>query len=279
MPNLHTRAKRKRILQRLARSRAWRKPPLRAEQILAWADAHYQRTGRWPTGKSGRVDGTLCERWSAVDAALSQGCRGLERGGSLAKLLVEARGVRRKGYLPRLGVNQILSWADAYFRRTGQWPTRTSGPVNEAPGETWLAIDKALSNGSRGIRTRSSLAELLARRRGRRHKGAPPALTVAQILAWAEAHHLLVGTWPTTHTGAVGTTGETSHAIDQALRSGMRGLRGGSSIFRLLKKHRKVVGKKTPFRRPLNRTKEGRSPADGRVESQSVSRPSRSVTP
>jgi hypothetical protein len=255
MTNLFKRAKRKRMLQRLARSHARRKPPLGIEQILDWADAHYQRTGRWPTRKSGRIGGTLSERWSAVDAALSQGRRGLDRGSSLARLLVEERGVRRKGYLPNLGVNQILAWADAHHRRSGKWPTRTSGSVQESPGETWLAIDKALANRSRGIRTRSSLAELLARRRGRRHKGALPALTVARILAWAEAHHLLFGTWPTTHTGPVGTTGETWLAIDQALRSGMRGLPGGASLFRLLKKHRKIVGKRTPYRRPPNRTK------------------------
>src|SRR5690348_5065999 len=34
---------------------ACNRPPLTIEQILAWAEAHHQRTGKWPTAASGEV--------------------------------------------------------------------------------------------------------------------------------------------------------------------------------------------------------------------------------
>jgi hypothetical protein len=64
-----------------------RKPPLSVEQILAWADAHRARTGRWPTRNSGAVREAPGENWSAVGWALWAGHRGLPGGDSLARLL------------------------------------------------------------------------------------------------------------------------------------------------------------------------------------------------
>jgi hypothetical protein len=63
---------------------------------------------------------------------------------------------------------QILAWADAHRERTGRWPSRASGVVAAAPGETWVAIDQALRRGDRGLPGGDSLARLLARRRGHR---------------------------------------------------------------------------------------------------------------
>jgi hypothetical protein len=67
---------------------------------------------------------------------------------------------------PRLTVEQILTWADAYHRRTGRWPRTTSGPVPEAPGENWNAISAALRQARRGLARFSTLARLLERERG-----------------------------------------------------------------------------------------------------------------
>ena len=44
-------------------------PPLTEDQILRWADAHFQRTRSWPTAKSGLIPGTG-ETWHAIDVAL-----------------------------------------------------------------------------------------------------------------------------------------------------------------------------------------------------------------
>jgi hypothetical protein len=65
-------------------------------------------------------------------------------------------------------VEQILAWADAYRARTGRWPTARSGPVPEAPGETWSGIDRGLRVGGRGLPGGYSLARLLALLRGAR---------------------------------------------------------------------------------------------------------------
>ena len=66
----------------------------------------------------------------------------------------------------RLTVLLILTWADAYHRRTGRWPKAGPGPVADAPGEHWRAVDSALRHGGRGLAPGSSLARLLGERRG-----------------------------------------------------------------------------------------------------------------
>jgi hypothetical protein len=72
--------------------------------------------------------------------------------------------------------------------------------------------------------------------RGRPKK---PPLTIEQILVWADAHRGRTGEWPTQDSGLVtGEEGDTWAAIDAALRHGSRGLRGGDSLSRLLKRER-----------------------------------------
>ena len=132
------------------------KPPLTIPQILAWADAHHTRTGRWPTSKSGPVCVGSGENWSRIDSALRYGRCGLSAGSSLRTLLGEQRGFR-----PRLTLELILAWADAHRERTGEWPVVTSGAVHGVVGETWIAIDRALRRGSRGLPGGSSLPKLL----------------------------------------------------------------------------------------------------------------------
>src|SRR5262249_8987014 len=116
-------------------------------EILSWCDA----TGRWPRKTSGRIAGTVCETWDGVDWALRAGRRGLPGGSSLARLLAEHRGVRNEKALPPLTVPAIKTWIVAHYRRAGRWPTRASGPVVEAPGETWKAVEAALRRGGRGL--------------------------------------------------------------------------------------------------------------------------------
>jgi hypothetical protein len=73
------------------------RPPLTVEQILTWADAHFERKGRWPGRLSGRVVGAPSGTWVAIDAALKLGFRGLPGGSSLAHLLDEHRRGRGEG--------------------------------------------------------------------------------------------------------------------------------------------------------------------------------------
>jgi hypothetical protein len=141
-------------------------PPLTEAQILKWAARTQKQTGSWPKVHSEAISGAPGETWSAVDDALRHGLRGLPGGSSLALLLVQRRGVRSKMHLPRLTLRDIRRWARAHRQRSGKWPTVDSGPIPEAPGENWRAINLALYNGHRGLPGDSSLAKLL--KQGRR---------------------------------------------------------------------------------------------------------------
>src|SRR5438105_3174989 len=140
------------------RTAHYRKPPLTIARILAWADDYKRRIGRWPNHRSGRIR-SYDESWLAINAALGHGHRGL----------------------PGLTADQILTWADAYFGRHGEWPYHYSGPIDEVPTETWSGIDTALRNGLRGLRQESSLPAFLNKYRNlyrgksRRPKRIPPA--------------------------------------------------------------------------------------------------------
>jgi hypothetical protein len=66
-----------------------------------------------------------------------------------------------------------------------------------------------------------------------------PPLTAAQILAWADAHHARTGAWPAARSGPVeGAPGESWKGLDRDLRHGHRGLPGGDSLHRLLRRER-----------------------------------------
>jgi hypothetical protein len=72
-------------------------PPLTVQQILAWADAHYQRIGSWPGGTSGPVWQCPGETWRDIDHALGRAGRGLPGGTSLRQLLRKhGRGKKRR---------------------------------------------------------------------------------------------------------------------------------------------------------------------------------------
>jgi len=215
--------------------------PLTEEQILAWADAHNELSGEWPTISSGAINNVPGEIWANVDAALREGKRGLIGGSSLPRLLADRRGARNKQDLPPLTENRILAWADAHFARTEEWPTRASGPVVDCPGEFWVNVEQALKKGLRGLPADSSLARLLAEHRLVRNVKGLAALTEEQILAWADAYHGCTGEWPGKSSGAItNAVGESWRNVDAALRSGTRGLPGGSSLPRLLAEARGI---------------------------------------
>jgi hypothetical protein len=224
-------------------------PPLSAAQILRWADEHHRRTGAWPTARQpDTIPGSGGEKRAAIDHALRKGTRGLPGGLSLARFLAQHRDVRNRKQLPPLSEGQIMLWADAHFRREGSWPTRDSGPVADAPGETWLAADMALRKDRRGLPGGSSLPLLLAERRGVCNTWSLPALTVEQILAWADAFHTRTESWPHPGSGPIPEAeGETWNAIGKALKRGSRGLPGGFSLAELLARER---GGEQPTQRP-----------------------------
>jgi hypothetical protein len=136
--------------------------PLTEARILAWADLHYQRTGDWPKVLSGAVVGSGGESWSAIQSALCVGLRGLPGGSSLAKLLATHREVTAHRRGRQLSVATILEWAEAHYRRTGDFPHSNSGSVHGNPGQTWGALQMSLLKGYRGLPSGTSLAKVLA---------------------------------------------------------------------------------------------------------------------
>ena len=218
---------------------------LTEEQILAWAESHHHRTGRWPRQGSGAIADAPGETWSGVFHAVVNGIRGLRGGESVAQLLSRRLGKPNHLAVPRLTLLQILAWADAHRERSGRWPRVAEGPILEVPGETWARIDMALREGLRGLKGGSSLPRLLARRRGARNKAQTPGLTVRQILKWAETHVRRTGRWPRKESGPIRESPDnTWSAIDSALQEGNRGLPGGDTLVRLLAREMGVEAKK-----------------------------------
>lgn len=214
---------------------AFNRPDFTVPRILYWADAYKRRTGAWPSRRSGVIPLTDNDTWHQVDAALLNGSRGLPGGSSLARLLAERRGYRNSAALPPLTVAQILKWADAHKQRTGSWPSKASGEIADARGETWAGIQSALRLGRRGLPEGLTIAHLLATHRGVAHPDCRPKFSVPRIVAWARAHHQRTGAWPTLNSGPIAESPRESwQKVDNALRNGLRGLAGHSSLPRLL---------------------------------------------
>ena len=220
--------------QRGARFRR-RTPPFTVERILGWADAHHARTGNWPLRQSGSIPESPHDNWKIVDIALLSGWRGLPGGSSLARVLAVHRAVRNRRCLPDLTIPQILGWAEAFLARFGRWPDINSGPIDEAPGETWVRIGQALRFGQRGLFGRSSLGRLFRRKYRSRSRYRTRRLSIPGILAWADAHRERHGSWPTRSSGPIREApAETWISVCQSLSAGHRGLPGGTTLARLL---------------------------------------------
>jgi hypothetical protein len=220
-------------------------PNLTIEQILEWADDHFEKTGKWPLRKTGPIVSAPSESWQVVDTALRGGLRGLPGGSSLAQSLDTHRGARNIKALPPLNTKVILIWSDGHYRRTGKWPTRQSGIVVESPLETWQSINQVLVKGLRGLTAGISLAQLLEKHRGVRNRKNLQPLCTQQILNWADDHHRQTGEWPKRTSGKVFmATFETWSGIEAALQGGIRGLTRGSTLAGLLATHRSVPNRK-----------------------------------
>jgi hypothetical protein len=218
-----------------------RLPRLTIAKILSWADDHYDRKGSWPTANSGVVNAAPSEQWSAIDRAMRGGNRGLPGGTSLAKLLYSKRRVRAANNMPHLTIKLIIQWAKSFKKREGLWPTRELGIIVEAPQETWKSVNAALVQGDRGLPGGSSLAQLLSKTVGYRNRKALPALSIKQILQWADEYKAHHQRWPTHRAGAIkGSNGETWSGVHTALCRGYRGLPGNSSLYQVLLKSRGV---------------------------------------
>jgi hypothetical protein len=231
-------------------------PPYTVRQILAWADAYWRRHGRWPSLHSGAIPDAPGETWHAVEGALRAGHRGLPGGDTLSQLLVRHRR-RPRGDRPHhparhapLTIEQILGWADEFYRRNGRWPATLSGPIAGTRDETWAAVDCALRVGLRTLPGGSSIALLLEQHRGWRHKHHRPRFSARRVLKWADAYRRRTGRCPTASSGPIPESpGDTWTAVESALRNGSRGCPGRDSLFALLRRHGRVPADDPRLRR------------------------------
>jgi hypothetical protein len=215
-------------------------PRYNEEMILEWCDGFHARHGTWPKATSGAVEDAPGETWAAVVAALSGASRGITRKLSLANLLQERRDVRNVQNQPRLIIDNILQWADAFHARTGRWPTEDSGEIPEAPGETWGRVSNAIYIGTRGLTFGATLARILATQRDHVLYTKKAPHTHEQILAWADEYRARTGKWPNAKSGPVeGAAGENWNAVNTALQMGIRGHPGGDSLARLFQRERR----------------------------------------
>lgn len=189
------------------------------------------------------------------------------RGGSSLCNLLAASGIKHNiKQLPPLSTEQILRWADAYFRRHRTRPSVSSGQVVESHLETWSGIDGALRFGRRGLPTGSSLPQFLNEHRGlfegrsRRPKPIRESerLRLEDIVEWGKDYRRRTGNWPNRASGRVSSRRSlTWLAIDSALKTGCRGLEGGSSLARLFRANSAVnctnitPTRSSPRRRPV----------------------------
>ena len=200
--------------------------PLLEETILGWMRLHRDRTGKPPSCHSGDAP-SPGETWKAIDTALRRGFRSLPGGSSLHDLSVRLGWSHR---IQDLNEEQIMEWMRAHKRRTGREPTRKD-TVFET-GDTWCAIEQALSRGCRGLPGGSGLAALRAKLGWAAKK---PNLSEDTIVEWAAEEKRRTGKCPSVKTGEVSEApGETWETLDFHLKKGGRGLPGGSSLSRLL---------------------------------------------
>jgi hypothetical protein len=227
-------------------------PRLTEDQILEWCDAFYSEHGEWPDKDRGAVEGHPGETWSGINSDLRAGARGLTGGLSLPRLL-ELRGRKNKHHQPGLTEDQILERCDAFYSEHGEWPLQQDlRPVPGHPNETWLGLSKALSSGRRGLPGGTSLSQLLAKERGRRHRLSQPKLTKKKILEWCDAFHKLHGEYPSNRDErpVPNQPDETWSAVSCSLLRGCRGLSRGTTLTKLLEKSR---GKRNRLNLPVLR--------------------------
>jgi hypothetical protein len=197
--------------------------------------AHMERVGTLPDKYSGAVFELPSKTWGMIDSALRKGNVELAGKSNLAKFISIEFKIRNLKYLPELDVEIIKRCILAYHKRTNEWPDKDSGEIPELPGETWSSIDSALYRGKRGLH-KSSLAKLREQLGGKPNHYDQPNLTKEIIRHWAQLYFNNVGKLPTENSGLIEEASYriTWCAVNAALRQGLRGLSGGSSLSKFL---------------------------------------------
>ena len=210
---------------------------LTEEQILELCDKFYEINNRFPNAEDGQIFDTD-ETWRKIYDALYRGTRGLPGGSSLPQLLAKHRDYQNNSNLPDFTEKQILSWCDKFYEINNRYPNVEDGQIFDT-NETWNGINRSLYRGNRGLSGGSSLVRLLEKERGVINRMNLLDLTEERILELCDEYYNKHNNkYPKVRSGIIEGTNETWINIDSSLSRGGRGLPGGSSLHKLLKKYR-----------------------------------------
>lgn len=136
--------------------------PITEKQIFKAGKEFLKIHGRLPTAHSQEpVPGHPQETWMGLNRACHIGGRGLEAGGSLAKIFKPLR--EQHGPFPHspIRLDDIMRAGLAFHRLHGRWP-RANSPeaVPGLPDDNWNALNYALNRGLRGLPEGGSLVKL-----------------------------------------------------------------------------------------------------------------------
>lgn len=188
----------------------------------------YDKNGKYPNVKS--ADKTSFGlKWPSISRYLKHGCRGLEDGSSLSQLVEEISGIpnsHRLKLTEKMIKNEIIS----FYSKFGKYPTSQS-KENKPFGSTWMSINGALRSGSRGLEGDSSLYKLVCEISDK-HVG---NLNKTEIIREIALFNKKFKKCPTKRSKENKPFGSTWGNIDDSLRKGFRGLKGGSSLSKLVK--------------------------------------------
>lgn len=236
--------------------------PLTVEKVLSWIDEYRLYAGEYPdTEGTEMILGASGETWKDIDRALREGQRGLPSGQETCTLaefikrhrLAKDKPKGTKPVLSNLNQSAIIAWAREFERATGRLPRVTDGTI---PGttETWAGINAAMSDGTRGFESGSTLRDFLAKHldaapRVGRPKSAGKVINRANLLHWIEEYREENAEFPEMTSGKIPNTPFSWRAVAAALAKGENDLPGGSSLKQFIYDEFGVLGNRVVSRR------------------------------
>ena len=144
-----------------------RKTIIKDIDVVNWVKKYKDKYGKFPHHASGKVEFADEDiTWSALEACLINGWRGLPKNTSLSKLIAEQFNVINRSNTKKYSNNIIRKWIERHYKEYGYYPTKRSGVIEWASEYgynlvTWDAIDRALRVGVKGLSGGSSLSNFI----------------------------------------------------------------------------------------------------------------------
>lgn len=193
---------------------------------------YYNKKSKKPTEHS--EDFFLPDGTTARNLANSfrKGLRGLDGNISFPEFANQVLGLKEK---KDLDVSMIIKELKKYHKKNKKYPNKRDASFFLADGTSATSLDQALRMGFRGLDGGSSLAKLIEEISGKPSHTNKMKLTESIIKKEIISFYMKNKQYPTQCSKESKPFGSTWVSIDLALRSGFRGLEGGSSLSKLVK--------------------------------------------